>query len=131
MRRTLILAFLLYLAAIPCLAQNQLSGKWATDKAADLNSVPDPSKRSQVVQLELSIEDDKASGSLALGGLGGTFYAFKDRKLNGNKLQFETTSEKDSNAVTMWAVELVDENTALISHDQVEIRGTYPPRNSS
>jgi len=127
MRKKLILAFLLHLAAISAIAQNRLDGKWVTDKPANLNAVPDPSKRSQIVQLELSIEDDKASGSLALGGLGGTLYTFKDRKLNGNRLQFETTPEKDPNAVTTWAVELVDANTVLISHDQVEIRGTYPP----
>ena len=127
MHKKLMLALLLHLAAIPGVAQNRLNGRWATDKSANLNAVPDPFKRPQIVQLELSIEDGKASGSLALGGLGGTFYAFKDRKLNGNKLQFETTPEKDPNAVTTWAVELVDENTALISHDQVEIRGTYPP----
>ena len=77
--------------------------------------------------LEFSIEDDKASGALALGGLGGRFITFKDAKVNGDKFQFSTTPEKDPNAVTTWAVELVDENTALISHDQVDFVGTYPP----
>ena len=125
MRRKLVLTFLLCFAAIPGFAQNQLNGKWATDKPANLNDVPDPFRRSQSVQLELRIEDAKASG--ALGGLGGRFITFKDAKVSGDKFQFRTTPEKDPNAVTTWAVELVDENTALISHDQVDSAGTYPP----
>ena len=127
MRRKLVLTFLLCFAAIPGFAQNQLNGKWATDKPANLNDVPDPFRRSQSVQLELRIEDAKASGALALGGLGGRFITFKDAKVRGDKFQFRTTPEKDPNAVTTWAVELVDENTALISHDQVDFAGTYPP----
>jgi hypothetical protein len=79
------------------------------------------------VQLELSIEDAKVSGALALGGLGGRFITFKDATVNGDRFQFRTSPQKDPNAVTTWAVELVDENTVLISHDQVDFQGTYPP----
>lgn len=107
MGRKLVLTFLFSLAATPCLAQNRLNGKWATDKN---------------VQLEVSIEDGDASGTLAMGGLGGTFITFKDAKVNGDKLQFRTTPAKDPNAVTTWTVELVDESTVLLSHDIVDIQ---------
>jgi hypothetical protein len=127
MGRKLVLTFLFCLAAIPGLAQHRLNGKWATDKPANLNAVPDPFQKTQNVQMEVSIENAKASGSLAMGGLGGTFITFKDGKVDGNKLQFTTTPDKDPSAVTTWAVEWVDENTALISHDQVDFRVTYPP----
>jgi hypothetical protein len=119
-KRKLILAFLLCLAAIPGLAQNRLNGKWATDKPENQNDVPN-FQRARSVQLELSIEDARGSGSVAMGGLGGTFMTFKDGKLNGNKLQFKTTPDKDPNAVTTWTVELVDENTVLLSHNMVEV----------
>jgi hypothetical protein len=119
MRRKLVLTFLLGLAAVPGLAQNRLDGKWATDRPADLNAVP-VFQRTQNM-LELNIEDAKASGALAMGGLGGTFLTFKDGQVNGNKLQFRTTPDKDPNAVTTWTVELVDENTVLLSHDIVDI----------
>jgi hypothetical protein len=127
MRRELVLTFLLCFAAIPGFAQDRLNGKWATDKPANPNAVSDPLRRSHSVQLELSIEDGRASGALALGGLGGRFITFKDAKVSGDKFQFRTTPENDSNAVTTWAVELVDDNTALISHDQVDFTGTFPP----
>lgn len=119
MRREFVLTFLLGLAAVPGLAQNRLNGKWATDRPADLNAVPVFQSTQNV--LELNIEGAKASGALAMGGLGGTFLTFKDGKLNGNKLQFRTAPDKNPNAVTTWTVELVDENTVLLSHDIVQI----------
>jgi hypothetical protein len=125
MRRKLGLIFLLCLAAMPGLAQNPLDGKWITDNPANPDAGPDPLARSQRVQLELTIKEARASGAVALGGLGGRFITFQDAQVNGNKFQFRTTPEKDPNAVTTWAVELVDENTALISHNQVDFAGTY------
>jgi hypothetical protein len=71
------------------------------------------------VQLDIFVENGKASGSIARGGLGGTFDTFKDGKISGNKLQFRTVVvNREGIAVsTNWQVELVDENTVTITRE--------------
>ena len=49
----------------------------------------------------MTIEGDKASGTLAFGGIGGRFYTFKDGKLSGNRVQFRTAN-REPNPDTKW-----------------------------
>jgi hypothetical protein len=119
MRRRLLLSFFFCLAATPGFAQS-LGGKWVTDRPKD----PDPgAPRRSSVQLELYIEDGKASGSIVVGGIGGSFDTFQDGKVSGKGLQFRTVViNKDGySATTVWTVEVVDENTILLGRDPVEI----------
>ena len=90
MRRSPALAFFLCFAATTGFAQSRLNGKWATDRPADPLTIAD-AQRKQSVGLEVTIEDAKASGTLTLGGIGGTFHTFKDGKVTGNKVQFQKT----------------------------------------
>jgi hypothetical protein len=116
MRKNLAHAILFCFLATGAFAQSGLNGRWMTDRQID----PLPlGERRQIVQLELNVEGDKASGSVALGGLGGTFYTFKDGKLSGNKVQFRTSvTSAGQTALTNWQVELVDENTATIGSER-------------
>jgi hypothetical protein len=68
-------------------------------------------QRKQSVQLELTVVDATASGALALGGLGGTFHTFKDRKVTDNKVQFREEWMLEDLA---WTIELVDDNTVMV-----------------
>jgi Carboxypeptidase regulatory-like domain len=116
MRRTL--AFFLCFAATSGFAQDRLNGKWATDRPTEPQLMTDAQRR-QSVQLEVSLEGDKASGSLTLGGLGGTFYTFKEGKVTGDKVQFRT----DPRTETTWTIEMVDDNTVMLYHGPFEIVG--------
>ena len=111
MRRNSALAFFLCFVATPVIAQGRLDGKWATDRPADLASITEAQRR-QSVQLEVTIEGANASGTLSLGGLGGTFYTFKDGKLIGNTIEFRADSPP---AGPWWSIEMVDVNTAVLS----------------
>lgn len=116
MRRNLILAFFICFAATTGFAQSGFNGKWATDRLTG----PVPlGERSEIVQLDIIVENGKASGSIARGGLGGTFDTFKDGKISGNKLQFRTVvvNRDGIAASTNWQVELVDENTVTITRE--------------
>src|SRR5215471_2339368 len=110
MRRTVLLAFFFCFAATAAPAQNRMNGKWETDRPAN-SQTTSSSSRSQGVQLEVTVDGDKASGSLSLGGLGGTFYVFQDGKVTGNKIQFRPDSNP---ALPIWTVELVDDNTVTL-----------------
>jgi hypothetical protein len=113
MRRNLILAFFVCFAATTGFAQSGFDGKWATDRLAG----PVPlGERREVVQLDIVVENGKASGSIARGGLGGTFDTFKDGKISGTTLQFRTVVNRNGIAAsTDWQVELVSENTVTIT----------------
>jgi hypothetical protein len=119
MRRSLALAFFLCLAAASGFAQSRLDGKWATDRPADPLTFTD-AQRKQSVQLEVSIEDAKASGTLSIGGLGGTFYIFKDGKVAGNKVQFQLGLQ---DIEPTWTIEMVDDNTAMLSRGDLPLVG--------
>ena len=80
-------------------------------------------QRAQRVQMEVTLEGDKASGTLAFGGIGGRFYAFKNGKLSGNRVQFRTANP-EPNPDTEWTIELVDENTVTISRAPLALVGT-------
>jgi hypothetical protein len=110
MRRNFTLALLLGFIATTVLAQSRLNGKWETDRPADPLSITS-AHRNQSAQLEVTIEADKASGTLNLGGLGGTFYMFQDARVTGNKVQFRPDS---SSTLPMWTIEMVDDNTVML-----------------
>ena len=112
MRRNLLLAFFFCFSAIAAPAQNRINGKWEGDPS---------SSRGQSVQLEVTVDGDKASGTLSLGGLDRTFYVFQDSKVTGNKVQFRPDSNP---AWPIWTVELVDENTLNL------YRGSLPIGNN-
>jgi hypothetical protein len=113
MRKNLALAFMLcFLATTSGFAQSPLAGKWATPR-------PDPplteSARKQSVQLELDVEGATASGTLTIGGLGGTFYALKDGKVSGNRIQFRVLMGTKDPVERTYTVDLVNENTVHLS----------------
>ena len=116
MPRNLILAFFICFATTTGFAQSGFNGRWATDRLAG----PVPlGERIEIAQLDIIVENGKASGSIARGGLGGTFDTFKDGKISGNKLQFRTVvvNRDGIAASTNWQVELVDENTVTITRE--------------
>jgi hypothetical protein len=116
MRKNFILAFFICFVATTGFAQSGFSGKWATDRITG----PVPlGERREIVQLEVAIENGRASGTVARGGLGGTFDTFKDGKITGNKLQFRTgvVNREGIAATTNWQLELVDENTVTITSE--------------
>src|SRR5262245_40720647 len=118
MRRSLALACIFCLATTTGLAQNRLNGRWATDRPTD--PLTTDAQRKQSVQLEVTVQDDKASGTLNLGGLGGTFYTFKDGKATDNKVLFRT----DPRTETTWTIEMVDNNTVMLYHGPLELVGS-------
>ena len=118
MRRNLILAFFFCSIATAGFAQSSVNGKWATDRPADPLLVTDAERRGRV-QLDVDIENGKASGSFTIGGLGGTFYTFKDGTLNGNKVQFRTDPPNAPRAT--WTIELVDDNTVKLGRGPLEL----------
>jgi len=103
------LAFVICVAAVPAFAQTGLGGKWATDHLLEPPMITDVHPK-QSVQLELNIQDDKASGTLQLGGLGGMYYSFQDGKVIGNKVLFQTDARPDQT----WTVEMLDDRTIMI-----------------
>ena len=120
MRRHLVLAFFLCFAATAGFAQSRLDGKWRTERPAEPQTLN--GQRIQSVELDLTIEDGRASGSLSIGGLGGTFDTFKDGKVSGDKVQFRTVvSYSDTKATTIWSIETVDENTITLGREPVEM----------
>jgi hypothetical protein len=119
MRRNLALAFLLCFVAATGFAQSRFTGKWATARPA--NSPLTEAARKQHVQLDVTVEDTKAAGSVATGGLGGTFYTFKDGKVTGNKIEFRT--ERGLEELT-WTMEMVNENTVLLYRGTFQTVGT-------
>jgi hypothetical protein len=60
--------------------------------------------------------DGNASGSMSVGGLGGTFHTFKDRKVTDNKFQFREERMVEHLAYT---IELVDDNTVMFYLDAI------------
>ena len=121
MRRYAVLTFVLCVTSITALAQNRLNGNWATERLTDPTPISDAQRR-QSVQLELNIESAKASGTISLGGLGGNFYTFNNASVNGNKVQFRM-DPSNTGAWSTWTIELVDENTVLISRGSIEFVG--------
>lgn len=119
MRRNLALALFLGFVATTVPAQSRLNGKWETDRPADPPSITG-AHRNQSAQLEVSIEGDKASGTLSLGGLGGTFYIFQDGKVTGNKVQFRPDS---SPTLPIWTIEMVDDNTVMTYRGELPLVG--------
>jgi hypothetical protein len=119
MRRNLFLAVFFCFAATSAPAQNRMNGKWETDRPAISQATPN-SSRSQSVQLEMTVDGDKASGALSLGGLGGTFYVFQNGKVTGNKVQFQPDSNP---ALPIWTVELVDDNTVTLYRGSLPLVG--------
>jgi hypothetical protein len=111
MNGTLSLAFILCFVAGSGFAQSSLNGRWRTDRPAAPPTLND-AQRQQSVQLEVTVEGDKASGTLQFGGIGGRFDTFKDGKVTGNKVQFRT----DPRAVT-WTIEMVADNTIMLYHN--------------
>jgi hypothetical protein len=109
MRRSLALAFVACFAATPAFSQNSLTGKWATDRPV---GPPAPFERRESAQLELSIDGVTASGTLSLGGLGGTFHVLKDGKVTGKRVQFKVPM--GPNAQTTWTIDLADPDTVTI-----------------
>ena len=71
------------------------------------------------MRLEIAVEDGKASGSLAIGGLGGTFYTFKDGKVTGNEVQIKIDPRPDP----AYTIELVDDNTVLLIREPRTVVG--------
>jgi len=124
MRRNLALTFFLCLAAITGFAQGRLDGKWATDRPDPLKT-PDGSRQERV-QLELTVADAKASGTITIGGygggLGGTFHTFKDAKVTGNKALFRVEPQRATDR--SWAIEMVDDNTVMLYRGDLPIVGT-------
>lgn len=115
MRRTFALAFWLCLLATAGFAQSRLNGKWATDRPENWQVLSDMERRQITqVQLEVTLEDAKASGTMSFGGLGGTFYTFKDGSLTDNKIRFQTTRGLE---MLTWTMELVDDNTVILSRE--------------
>jgi hypothetical protein len=119
LRRNLILAFLLCFMADSVFAQSRLTGKWQSDRTPSAQTTNGAS-RNQSVQLQVSIDGDKASGTLDIGGLGGTFYVFQDSKVTGNKVQFLPDSRSE---LAMWAIELVDDNTVMLYREGLPLVG--------
>jgi hypothetical protein len=122
MRRNLALACVLCFAATTVFAQSGFNGKWATGRPEDPQLITS-ARRAERVQLEVTVEGEKASGTLAFGGIGGRFDTFKDGKVSGNRLQF-STANREPNPQTKWTVELVDENTVTISRAPLQFVGT-------
>jgi hypothetical protein len=120
MRRNLALALFLGFVTTIVLAQSRLTGKWETDRPTDPLSATG-NHRNQSVQLEVAIEGDKASGTLNLGGLGGTFYVFHDGKVTGNKVQFRPDSDP---TLPIWTIEIVDDNTVMLYHEGLPLFGS-------
>src|SRR6185295_7360219 len=118
MRRILTLAFFLCLAAATAFGQNRLDGKWETERPA--NSPTSYGQRNQSVQLELSIQGTKASGSLSMGGLGGSFYIFKNGKVTDGKIQFQAD---DLATGATWTVEAVNDDTVMLFRGDLPIVG--------
>jgi hypothetical protein len=119
MRRNLTGALFLGFVATTVLAQGGLNGKWETDRPTDPLPISGV-HRNQTVQLEVTIEGDKASGTLALDGLGGTFYIFQDSKVTGNKVQFRPDSNP---TLPMWTIEMVDDNTVTLYRGDLPLVG--------
>jgi hypothetical protein len=117
MRRTLALTFFLCFVATSGFAQSGLNGKWRTDRPANPPTTAGVPRQQQGVQLEVTVEGDKASGTLQFGGIGGRFYTFKDGKVTGNKVQFRTDPRTD----TTWTIEMVDDNTVMVYHRGLEM----------
>ena len=125
MSRSIALLFVLCFATTG-LAQSGFNGKWVTDRPTD--PLAADAQRKQRVELEVTIEDAKASATLATGGLGGTFYALKDGRLSGNRAQFRVNNSSDAwISEFTWTIQLVDENTVTISRSAPEARmgGTF------
>ena len=121
MRRTLALTVMLCVTAAPAFAQNRLNGKWETDRQkVDPQTTP-YSQRQQNVRLDVTVEGAKASGSLEIGGLGGTFYVFKDGKVTGNTVEFLAESQPYS---PTWTIEMVDDNTVMLSRGGLPLVGS-------
>lgn len=129
MRRIVVHAFLVCLAVTTALSQQSaLNGKWATSRPAD------PFEKWQNVQLELSIEGTTASGTLSIGGLGGTFHVLKDGKVAGNRVRFKT--QPNPSSTVTFTIDLVDQNTVtvfqslpelpLVSNISLELAGVLP-----
>ncbi len=117
MRRNFAMAFALCFVASTAFAQSRLNGKWETDRQK-IDPQPTPyAQRQQNVRLEINIEGAKASGSLEIGGLGGSFYVFQDGKVTGNKVEFKVDSQPYA---PTWTIELVDDSTVML------IRGDLP-----
>jgi hypothetical protein len=110
MRKNLVLAFMLCFAATTGFSQSgRLSGKWVTERHADPFTVTD-AQRKQSVQLVLTVDGVKASGTLDLGGLGGAFYSFEDGKVTGDRVQFRPGGSTER----ILTVEMVDDNTVMV-----------------
>jgi hypothetical protein len=110
MRRNLVVALFLCFNAMTGFAQGRLDGKWETDRPADPLTTT-AAQRKQSAQLEVTTEGARASGTLNLGGLGGTFYIFQGGIVTGNKVQFRTDSLPPA---PMWTIEMVDDNTVML-----------------
>jgi len=116
MLRNFAVAVVLCLVAATVLAQNRISGKWETDRP---QSPPlTEAQRKQAVQMDMTIVGDKASGTLNLGGLGGTLYTFQDGKATNGKVQFRAAEITNS---PTWTVELVADNTVMLSRGSLPI----------
>jgi len=120
MRGNLVLAFILCFVATTGFAQSRLNGKWEADRSANSQSSTATS-RNQSVQLDLAVDGDTASGSLSLGGLGGTFYVFQNSKVTGNRVQFRPDSNP---SLPIWTIELVDDNTVTLSRGSLPLVGS-------
>ena len=86
MCKRLLLSLAICLVAESGFAQSPLNGKWPSARPADPIMMTE-AQRKQSVRLELAIEGNIASGTLTIGGLGGSFYTFKDGKVSGNRVQ--------------------------------------------
>jgi hypothetical protein len=116
--KNLVLALFLSFAATTSFAQSSLSGKWATDRPA----VPTEATRRERVQLEVTLEDANASGTIAFGGLGGTFHTFKEAKVTGNKVLFRVEPQRTSDR--SWGIEMVDDNTVMLYRGDLPLVGS-------
>ena len=118
-RRNLVLVFLLCFTVTTAFAQSRVNGKWETDR--QVNSLTTTSaQRNQSVQLEVAVDGDKASGTLSLGGLGGTFYVFQGAKVIDRKVEFQPDSNP---ALPIWTIELVDDNTVTLYRGYLPLVG--------
>jgi hypothetical protein len=115
LRRNLALAFVAFFAATTAFSQNPLNGKWATVRPAAL----EPFQKWENVQLELQIEGATASGTLALGGLGGTFIVLKNGIVFDKRVQFRYHPVPDT--TTVYTIDLLDENTVTVFQSLPEI----------
>jgi len=121
MRRNLIMAFALCFVAVTAFAQSRLNGKWETVRQKEDPQTAPYAQRQQSVRLEVSIDGAKASGSLEIGGLGGSFYVFQDGKVTGNKVEFKVDSQPYAPA---WTIDMVDDNTVMISRGSLPLVGS-------